>query len=168
MTSSSAPLDVIENIARRATRFPNEVEVDLVEEVSRKAASPFTDNTNGASNKDVIDDEMDACSDGKLKATNGRKRGRPEPTTYNTTLEEDDLKSRLTGHFNPGSQVVDVSKINPLILNSPTQKTEPKSSEGSTNAAVDSLNARLSQQGRLMEKLMAKIDKMSAEDRRTE
>jgi CRP-like cAMP-binding protein len=116
-------MKLIQNIARRSTRFPNEEEAEGVEEVSRRAVRPFTDNTNGASNKDVIDDVIDACSDVKLEATKGRKRGRPAHTKYNGGEEDgDDLCSRLTGHFNPGIQVVDVSKVNPIILNSLTHK----------------------------------------------
>jgi len=177
-TSSSASLDVshvLKDIARRSTRFPNEEE--SLEESSGKTARPLTDNNRGASANDndvTTDDDMDACSDGELKVTKTRKRVptrwvQPRPRDNTAVPLTDDLESRLTGHFNPG--VVDVSKVNPLILNSLSNKnTEPRNTEGNTNniAAVNSLNARLSQQGRLMEKIIAKIDilsKKTGEDR---
>ena len=118
--TSSASLDVshvLTDIARRSTRFSNVDEVDSschhLEEISRKAAArPLTDNTGATNNNDfIVDDEMDACSDGELETTKDRKR---VPTRRMQPLA-DDLESRLTGHFNPG--VVDVSKVNPLILN---------------------------------------------------
>lgn len=180
-TSSSASLDishVLKDIARRSTRFPNEEESDSyqLKESIRKSARPLTDNNRASKIKDVtIDDDMDACSDGELNVTKSRKRvptrrvqPRPRDNTPAAVLA-DNLESRLTGHFDPG--VVDVSKVNPLILNSLNNtNTEPRNAEDSTNniAAVHSLNARLSQQGRLMEKIIAKIDilsKKSGEDR---
>lgn len=160
--ASSASLDVshvLRDIARRSTRFPNEEEVDpsYLEEVSRKAARPPLTDNNGASN-----DELDARSDGDLQATKERNQ---VPKRRTSSLE-DDLKYRLTGHFNASSQV-DVSKVNPLILNSLNNNPEPRSSEESTNTAVNSLNARLSQQGRLMEALLAKMDKIDSRSKKT-
>ncbi len=150
--TSSASLDVshvLRDIARRSTRFPNEEANSSYhrDEITRKEARPFTD-SNGASNN-TVDDDIDACSDGELKATKTHKR----PL-------EDDLESRLTGHFNPQVGVVDVSKVNPLILNSLKNKhMEPRSIEDSTNSAdVNSLNARLSQQEKFMEKIVALLD----------
>ena len=128
--TSSASLDVshvLTDIARRSTRFSNE-EDDLeshhhLEEISRKAAArPLTDSTGASNNNDfIVDDEMDACSDGELETTKDRKR---VPTRRMQPLA-DDLESRLTGHFNPG--VVDVSKVNPLILKAMTAQTQQPS-----------------------------------------
>jgi len=157
--TASASLDVshvLKDIARRSTRFPNEEEADSSYHlITRKAARPFTE-SNGDSNDD---DDIDACSGEELKATWDRKRV-PTQHMQPTPLAED-LKSRLTGHFNP--KVVDVSKVNPLILNSLKNKNmEARSIEDNTNtAAVNSLNARLSQQGKMMEKIIAKIDTLS-------
>mmetsp|Transcript_33787 Transcript_33787/g.68766 ORF Transcript_33787/g.68766 Transcript_33787/m.68766 type:complete len:791 (-) Transcript_33787:2235-4607(-) len=128
--TSSASLDVshvLTDIARRSTRFSNVDEVDSschhLEEISRKAAArPLTDNTGATNNNDfIVDDEMDACSDGELETTKDRKR---VPTRRMQPLA-DDLESRLTGHFNPG--VVDVSKVNPLILKAMTAQTQQPS-----------------------------------------
>lgn len=171
-TSSSASLDishVLKDIARRSTRFPNEEEPDSsynLEETIRKSARPLTDNNRASNNNDVtIDDDMDACSDGELTVTKTCKRVPTRRVQPRPRDLADDLESRLTGHFNPG--VVDVSKVNPLILNSlSSTNMEPRSTED--NTAVHSLNARLSQQGRLMEKIIAKIDilsKKTGEDR---
>jgi len=128
--TSSASLDVshvLTDIARRSTRFSNVDEVDSschhLEEISRKAAArPLTDNTGATNNNDfIVDDETDACSDGELETTKDRKR---VPTRRMQPLA-DDLESRLTGHFNPG--VVDVSKVNPLILKAMTAQTQQPS-----------------------------------------
>jgi len=128
--TSSASLDVshvLTDIARRSTRFSNEEEADSsyhhLEEISRKAAArPLTDNTGATNNNDfIVDDEMDACSDRALETTKDRKR---VPTRRMQPLA-DDLESRLTGHFNPG--VVDVSKVNPLILKAMTAQTQQPS-----------------------------------------
>lgn len=181
--SSSVSLDVsdvLRDIARRSTRFPNEEDFD-VEEVSRKAAARPSNAWPSDSNGDIINDDIDVCSDGELEANKQRKRvprrrrssaavastrNNVQPRAFKSSitsrLSEDDLKSRLTGQFRPGRCVVDVSKINPLILNSQRSTNGSRGTDSSTDSAVHSLNARLSQQGRLMEQLMSKIDSLSS------
>ena len=181
--SSSVSLDVsdvLRDIARRSTRFPNEEDIDA-EEVSRKAAALPSNAWPSASNGDIINDEIDVCSDGELEANKDRKRvprrrrssaavastrnhHNVQPRAFKSSktsrLSEDDLKSRLTGQFRPGRCVVDVSKINPLILNS--QRSNNGSRGTDETESIQSLNARLFQQGRLMEQLMSKIDSLSS------
>ena len=60
---------------------------------------------------------------------------------------------RVTGKFTPGS--VDIAKVRPVILQNKAQPRQQADGE-----MVNSLGARLSQQSKLMEKLMEKLDRI--------
>ena len=65
-----------------------------------------------------------------------------------TTAQDD----RVTGKFTPGS--VDIAKVRPVILQNKAQPRQQADGE------MKSLGARLSQQSKLMEKLMEKLDRI--------
>ena len=126
--------DVLKDIARRSTRFQDE---SSTEKMRRNSA--------------------DICSDGEIieAAKKDRERVlRRRHTPHPSTAKVDDVDSHLTGHFNPGA--VDISRIRPVILNN--QAEEPRG--GRDVGDVKSLTARLSMQSKLMEQLMAKIDRL--------
>mmetsp|Transcript_46182 Transcript_46182/g.97019 ORF Transcript_46182/g.97019 Transcript_46182/m.97019 type:complete len:660 (+) Transcript_46182:2757-4736(+) len=183
--------DVIKDITRRSTRFPDEGQLEklrrsshrstlseqiLEEEMSDSADIKGQSSGEGCMEKtrrltsmplsdqilDGISDSVDICSDGEIEAVKDRKKIYRRRKTSNasnashirkmSTTDDDLDDSRLTGHFNPG-KVVDIDKVRPVILNNQEVRRRRR-----TDRDVTSLNARLSQQSRLMEQLMAKID----------
>ena len=154
-SSAPAPTDVshmFKDIARRSTVFPNEN--FFAKGVNQSSARPLTDNHGGSNDDDeeiVINDDMDACSDGELhQSSKDRKRvtRRRRLQTENSVAfrpPEDDLESRLTGRF--PSSIFDVSKVNPLILNSSRSVAPRKSLNDTSFAVANSLHARLNHQG---------------------
>mmetsp|Transcript_36732 Transcript_36732/g.64381 ORF Transcript_36732/g.64381 Transcript_36732/m.64381 type:complete len:315 (+) Transcript_36732:3487-4431(+) len=146
--------DVLKDIARRSTRFQDE---SYMEKMRRMADRPLSEQI-----LDDISDSADICSDGEIEVTKDRERvfrrrrssavSKAIKNGKRMTTTDDDLDCRLTGHFTPGRGGVDIGKVRSVILNN---QEEPRRR---ADGEVTVLNARLSQQGRLMEQLMAKID----------
>ena len=165
--------DVIQNIARRATRFPD---FDHMEKVRRMVNRPLSEHI-----FDDISDSADICSDGEMfeskrkKKSPLRRRRRSSitkavsdseamPSRRKTMLDDED--SRLTGHFTPGKCVVDIAKVRPVILNNQATNSGIRRRGGGNDGDVSSLTARLSMQSRLMEQLMTKIDRIESRSRK--
>ena len=159
--------DVLQDIARRSTRFPDE---DYIEKI-RRNASPNRPLSELIPESNDISDNADICSDGEIKAPKERvvrrRRGTSHisnvvhkseriTTSNNMTATTDEESERLTGHFTPGRCAVDIAKVRPVILqnNNQTEQVRRRAADGD----VSSLGARLSQQSKLMETLLAKVE----------
>ena len=70
------------------------------------------------------------------------------------TATTDEESERLTGHFTPGT--VDIAKVRPVILQNSNQTEQVR--RRAADGDVSSLGARLSQQSKLMETLLAKVE----------
>jgi len=164
--------DVIKNIARRSTRFPDRLpDESYIEKMRQMAGRPLSEQI-----LDEVSDSADICSDGEVIETN-RARGRvsfrrrssrtsaiskaiknSEEITTSPSVE--DVDSRLTGHFTPGN--CDIAKVRPVIL-----QNHHEQRGRANNGDVKTLNARLSLQSKLMEQLMGKIDSLESRTRST-
>mmetsp|Transcript_16356 Transcript_16356/g.35337 ORF Transcript_16356/g.35337 Transcript_16356/m.35337 type:complete len:716 (+) Transcript_16356:3619-5766(+) len=155
--------DVLKDITRRSTRFPDE---GYMEKIRRMADRPLSEQI-----LDDISDCVDICSDGEIETTKERERvfrRRRPPSVISKVIKDSermgsatcddlDLDSRLAGHFTPGRCVVDIAKVRPVILNN---QEEPKRRRADDD--VTTLSARLSRQSKLMEQLISKIDRIES------
>ena len=158
--------DVLQDIARRSTRFPDE---DYIEKI-RRNASPNRPLSELILESNDISDNADISSDGEIKAPKERvvrrRRGTSHIskvvqkseriTTSNMTATTDEESERLTGHFTPGRCAVDIAKVRPVILQNSNQTEQVR--RRAADGDVSSLGARLSQQSKLMETLLAKVE----------
>ena len=156
--------DVLQDIARRSTRFPDE---DYIEKI-RRNASPNRPLSELIPESNDISNNADISSDGEIKAPTERvvrrRRGTSHIskvvqkseriTTSNMTATTDEESERLTGHFTPGT--VDIAKVRPVILQNSNQTEQVR--RRAADGDVSSLGARLSQQSKLMETLLAKVE----------
>lgn len=176
--ASEVPVsDVIKDITRRSTRFSNEDEMAKMRRMADRPLSDqiLDDDVCQRGLLDDISDSADICSDGEIETNKERKRAvrRRKTSTISKVIKNSERSlrgarmsttedhrrmsmadDRLTGHFTPGR--VDIAKVRTVILNNKPE--EPiRRAGGDAN-----LSARISQQGRLMEQLMTKIDRMES------
>ena len=154
-SADSNPVTVLEDIARRSTRFPDESQVSQL-----KAAATDRPLSEIMSRDRTSDDTIaDINSDDEI----GRRRRASTITRVihnsermgsSATIQDD----RVTGTFTPGS--VDIAKVRPVILQNNHQNESSQPRQQADGEAVKSLGARLSQQSKLMEKLMEKLDRI--------
>jgi len=156
--------DVIKDITRRSTRFPDEGYMAIMRRLSD--ARPLSEQI-----LDDISESAEICSDGEVEAvrhdnrerTSFRRRRNSRSAIAKATAMSSSGSGpgadRLTGHFTPGRCLVDIDKVRSVILNN---REEPTRRRHSGLNGVTTLNARLSQQGRLMEQLITKIDRIES------
>jgi hypothetical protein len=146
-TAGAVP-DVIRDITRRSTRFADE---DLVKKL-RRAHRPL----GGSFGTTItLDSFVDTCSDTEVDAPKRRttKNQQRRPTGFpkeRKITTEDELE----GHFRPGV-FTDIAKVRPVILNPHIEAVDRESER-------QSLDSRMSYQGRMMEKLITKIDQLES------
>lgn len=166
--ASEVPVaDVLQDITIRSTRFADEeANVLYFEKIKQKVARPLSEQT-------VVEedtDSIDVCSDGELESAKERERvyrrhkstgisKAAKQSQVTVTQTDDELATRLTGHFTPGR--CDLAKVRPLILNSRSDHRRGDAGNVST------LNQRLSLQSKMMEQLMSKIDLLESRARET-
>ncbi|KAL7547182.1 hypothetical protein ACHAWF_010502 [Thalassiosira exigua] len=174
-SASEAPVsDVLKDITRRSTRFPDENAVELARR--RAADRPLLSDCERIF--EDTSDSADVCSDTEvIEASRDQNRlfrrrrsaaaaKKATRTRERSTTTVEDVDSKLTGHFNPGRSVVDIAKVRPVILDNCNNRGEPRRrTGGGGDVHVTSLNARLSLQSKLMEQLMAKIDQLESRTR---
>mmetsp|Transcript_39908 Transcript_39908/g.96050 ORF Transcript_39908/g.96050 Transcript_39908/m.96050 type:complete len:664 (+) Transcript_39908:2031-4022(+) len=153
--------EVIQEITRRSTRFPDEGYIEKMRK--RMEERPFTDQI-----EEDVPDFVDICSDTEIETTKERERVFRRRRTSSISrvvnksiramnVAEDDLDSKLTGHFTPGKCIVDIAKVRPVILGN---QQVPRRRE--TQGDVNKLSTRIAQQSKLMEQLVAKIDRIES------
>lgn len=150
--------DVIRDVARRSTRFTQQFPNKTRIERTRPLSAPAPD--------EESDSDDNVCSDGEMyRRFHGRKSSAVtkaiEASERMGNASIDDLDSRLTGTFTPGKCVIDPDKIRAVILNN--QQEEPRRKD-----TIKTLSERLSQQGRLMQQMMSKIDRMEVKGKSDE
>ena len=148
-SADSNPVTVLEDIARRSTRFPDESQVSqLRANATDRPLSEIMsrDRTSDDTIADINSD--DEIGRRRRASTITRVIHNSERIGSSATTQDD----RVTGTFTPGS--VDIAKVRPVILQNKAQPRQQADGE------MKSLGARLSQQSKLMEKLMEKLDRI--------
>ena len=146
-TAGATPSDVIRDITRRSTRFVDEDIIRKIRITDRPLSGSFETSI-------TFDSHIDTCSDTEKdlpkkrtkKYNQRRATGMPK---VNNVTDEDELE----GHFKPG--IFDIAKVRPVILNSQAEPLLEKEIDR------ESLNSRLSNQGKMMEQLLTKIDQLA-------
>mmetsp|Transcript_23451 Transcript_23451/g.34585 ORF Transcript_23451/g.34585 Transcript_23451/m.34585 type:complete len:870 (-) Transcript_23451:1888-4497(-) len=147
---------MIGDIARRSTRF-------VAEAVRRPPRIQTTQHIDDLS--DDSSESFDACSDGEVKtpSQNNRRGQRTEslPCIHTRNAEngkENKEEVDVAGHFRPGKTVVDIQKVHPSILNTGRDNSLHREED------MIRLNARMSFQDKMMEKLLSKLEVFEAKE----
>jgi CRP-like cAMP-binding protein len=146
-TAGAGPVsDVIRDITRRSTRFADEELVKKIRVHNRPLSVGFE--------SEITQDDffVDTCSDTEVDLPKRRTTKYNQRKSVSMPHVEKMTEDELEGHFKPG--VFDIAKVRPVILNSQTESLDHQGAER------DSLNSRISAQGKMMEQLLSKIDQL--------
>ena len=155
---------IIEDIARRSTRFQENNEARHHQGFQEKSKESFNTNSRDCEETDDFYSDSELAISRKERAKVGWKRlrrkrdGRHLSSRISDSvkdIDDEDEQMRVTGHFNPNRSVVDINKVHPSILkNGGIDQYNP------SKDFLLSLDAQLCVQDRMIRTILAKLQNL--------